>query len=197
MKDWPTVRASDGPSPGVGSSSEGSAPLSYVVREPWPTVTVNGNYNPEGSSERSGNGLGTEVTNWTTPNARDWKSTSPATKDNTRPLSEQVGGERVPGPLSPGWTEALMGLPYGWTDPTNEAPTPFPDWPMGRGPDQYEWEPTRTVPARSCADRQERIEALGDAVVPQCAEIAARRVLAHLEGRIRGPSQSSMFGAMK
>lgn len=172
---WPTPRASDGLNPGASDSSEGSPPLPYAVRE------------------------------WATPQARDWKSTSPATKENTRPLSEQVGGElrtadaetATQGPLSPWWTESLMGFPFGWTDPTNAAPSRFPDWPMGRGQEQHPWEPPRTVPARSCADRQDRIEALGDAVVPACAEIAALRMRAHLDGRVRGPSQSSMFGGIR
>lgn len=100
-----------------------------------------------------------------------------------------------PGPLSPLWTEALQGLPLGWTDLAvpNEALLEAPDWPRERGPEQHDWEPPRTVPARSVPERGERIEALGDAVVPACAEVAARRLLAHLEGRVAGAPQLALW----
>ena len=48
-----------------------------------------------------------------TPTARDWRSgkASQATHDkNSRPLSEQIGGQ-----LNPTWVEWLMGFPLGWT----------------------------------------------------------------------------------
>ena len=48
-----------------------------------------------------------------TPTARDWKSgkASPATLErNSRPLSEQIGGQ-----LNPDWVEWLMNWPLGWT----------------------------------------------------------------------------------
>lgn len=48
-----------------------------------------------------------------TPTARDWRSgkASEATHEkNSRPLSEQVGGQ-----LNPPWVEWLMGWPIGWT----------------------------------------------------------------------------------
>jgi len=187
----------------------------------WPTPTVKGNGNHVGAGERSGDGLATVARRWATPMRRDWKSTSPAiTAGNTRPLSEQVGGEARrgmgvgrevvierapdgtparlgpdPGPLSPLWTEALQGLPLGWTDLAvpNDLLLEAPDWPRERGPEQHDWEPPRTVPARSVPDRGERIEALGDAVVPACAAIAARRLLAHLEGRVAGAPQLALW----
>ena len=49
-----------------------------------------------------------------TPTARDWRSgkASQATMArNSRPLSEQIGGQ-----LNPTWVEWLMGWPLGWTD---------------------------------------------------------------------------------
>jgi site-specific DNA-cytosine methylase len=213
---WPTVRASDGSSPGASSSPS----LRTAVRDDtrtWPTPTVKGNYNHVGAGERSGDGLATVARRWATPMRRDWKSTSPAiTAGNTRPLSEQVGeearrgvgvGREVvveppcatvgpdPGPLSPLWTEALQGLPLGWTDLAvpNEMLLEAPDWPRERGPEQHDWEPPRTVPARSVPERGERIEALGDAVVPACAEVAGRRLRAHLEGRVKGAPQLGLF----
>ena len=51
---------------------------------------------------------------WSTPTARDWRSGKASEKTlakNTRPLSEQTGGQ-----LNPTWVEWLMGYPKGWTD---------------------------------------------------------------------------------
>jgi len=51
---------------------------------------------------------------WATPIARDWRSGSVSAETlekNSRPLSEQVGGQ-----LNPTWVEWLMGWPLGWTD---------------------------------------------------------------------------------
>ena len=40
-------------------------------------------------------------------------------------------------------------------------------WPALLGAAQYEWEPPRTVPSGSVANRADRVRALGNAVVPQ------------------------------
>ncbi len=51
---------------------------------------------------------------WATPSARDWKSgkaSQETMERNSRPLSEQIGGQ-----LNPRWVEWLMGFPDGWTD---------------------------------------------------------------------------------
>jgi hypothetical protein len=80
----------------------------------WPTPTVCGNYNRNGASPTSGDGLATAVLKCATPTARDWRSgkASQATLErNSRPLSEQIGGS-----LNPMWVEWLMGWPLGWTD---------------------------------------------------------------------------------
>ena len=47
---------------------------------------------------------------WPTATARDWKSGSMGTQGNSRPLSEQVGGQ-----LNPTWVEWLMGYRAEWT----------------------------------------------------------------------------------
>jgi len=60
------------------------------------------------------------------PTARDWKSgkASPATMArNSRPLSEQVGGQ-----LNPNWVEWLMGWPIGWTASEPLATAKFHQW---------------------------------------------------------------------
>jgi hypothetical protein len=44
------------------------------ARTIWPTPTVHGNYNKQGLSAKSGDGLATAVLKCATPTARDWRS---------------------------------------------------------------------------------------------------------------------------
>ena len=48
-------------------------PISGIGAGLWPTPTVCGNYNRKGASATSGDGLATAVSQWPTPNARDYK----------------------------------------------------------------------------------------------------------------------------
>ena len=79
----------------------------------WPTPISS---DARGSSGRPGPGKQVQLVDavrFGTPLARDWKSgkASAETKaGNSRPLSEQVGGQ-----LNPTWVEWLMGWPLGWT----------------------------------------------------------------------------------
>lgn len=50
-------------------------------------------------------------------------------------------------------------------------------WPTGRGQEQAPWEPPRTVARRSEPQNAARLRALGNAVVPQVAELVGRRLL--------------------
>lgn len=56
-------------------------------------------------------------------------------------------------------------------------------WPAGRGQPQHEWEPPRTVAARTLPHRAARCKSLGNAVVPDCALIAGLVLREMLEGR--------------
>jgi hypothetical protein len=77
-----------------------------------------------------------------------------------------------------------MGLPPGWTDPGCDKLGTH-RWPTGRGEAQHPDEPPRLVPPKSVAARGARLKALGNAVVPQCAEAAIRRALATVEKSCR------------
>lgn len=51
--------------------------------------------------------------------------------------------------------------------------SPRVDFPAGRGAEQYPWEPPRGTP-KGMKDRNARLRALGNGVVPQCAEVVGR-----------------------
>lgn len=61
--------------------------------------------------------------------------------------------------------------PYGLPDRVDRAPA-------GRGAEQHEWEPART--ALRVPQRQARLKALGNGIVPQCAEAVGRFVTAEI-----------------
>lgn len=54
-------------------------------------------------------------------------------------------------------------------------------WPAGRGQDQEAWEPPRVARRGEIPENAARLRALGNAVVPQVAEMIGRRLLAMLE----------------
>lgn len=94
-------------------------PLTIAVQL-WPTPHANCRTGAgQSPGKQGGINLQTAVQTFATPTARDWRSgkASEATHArNSRPLSEQIGGQ-----LSPTWVEGLMGYPAGWTDTSDEA----------------------------------------------------------------------------
>lgn len=56
-------------------------------------------------------------------------------------------------------------------------------WPASPGVPQHEWEPARIVAPRTVANRNARLHALGNAVVPQVVETIGRRLLEAHKGR--------------
>lgn len=63
-------------------------------------------------------------------------------------------------------------------------------WPARRGLDQEAWEPSRT--AEGVPEQTRRLQALGNAVVPQCAYVAARRLIERLYPERRQPWGGSL-----
>lgn len=52
-------------------------------------------------------------------------------------------------------------------------------WPAGRGAPQFGWEAPRAVPREvTISDRPAKLRALGNAVVPQCALVVGRVLIA-------------------
>lgn len=146
--EWPTPTASpSGSNQGGAGGRIGPVRLSleYAVRD-WPTVTVADARGSGGRQDDRGN-----VCHSLTDRV------------------EQEGGSRV---LSPAWVEALMGFPSGWVTSPDWVDHALPErWPAGRGVAQYDWEPARTVPARTLPNRVAMIRGLGNAVVPACARV--------------------------
>jgi len=77
--------------------------------------------------------------------------------------------------LNADWVDALMGFPVGWTADTE--PQAWSGWPARPGEAQREGEPPRTVKRGTQVNRGKRISALGNAVVPQCAEVVGCKLL--------------------
>jgi DNA (cytosine-5)-methyltransferase 1 len=175
---WPTATTHDH----ATMYAQGGEPLGHAAR--WPTPTVKGDHNRKGASATSGDGLATAA-KWPTPAAADGTG-SRRPPAGTSPTGRRPDGSKATvglqtaasgdGVLNPAWVELLMGYPVGWTDPDDDADGPHA-WPSGRGEQQHDHEPPRLVPPKSVAVRGARLKALGNAVVPQCAEAALIRAL--------------------
>lgn len=147
----------------------------------WPTALADGDR--KAMFKQGGEPLGHAV-RWPTPLARDHRDSGrgPSAKNRNSPslpcIVVAASDNADLGVLNPAWVALLMGYPAGWTDP---AATPGAHaWPLGRGVDQAPYEPPRLVPKNSIPQRAARLRALGNAVVPQQATAAIKRMLAAL-----------------
>lgn len=115
-----------------------------------------------------------------TPTVNDSKNSSfpPSQKDRDSLIAKLTPAVKTKCHLSPVFVEAMMGFPVGWTDLSAEAVDS--PWLMERE-DLPDWMPLATD-SESVANRKQRLQALGNAVVPQVAAIALQRVL----GKHRG-----------
>lgn len=108
---WPTPTVCGNYNRKGASATSGDGLATVVRMFPTPTATNTKANHMRGADK----GKPREARNYmATPTARDWRSgkASQATMErNSRPLSEQIGGQ-----LNPNWVEWLMGWPPGWTD---------------------------------------------------------------------------------
>ena len=101
---------------------------------------------------------------WPTPTSHP-RTHSPRPVHHGKQLANEVGGQ-----LNPDWVEWLMGLPLGWTRLDGEL-LPFPGW--------HEEPPDIPRVTTERKNRVQRLRALGNAVVPQCARFIGERILQH------------------
>lgn len=179
---------------------------SRVARQSFPTPTVHGNYNRAGASPTSGDGLATFVSLFQTPTCQDANQAgsanarhltlhryivklypTPAARDyrspNAKPYADRGGGKKgeqlpnfVGGQLNPDWVCWLMGWPTGWTRLEPLTAIRPHDWSI-EPPD---------VPrvATGIPARADRLKAMGNGQVPQCAAEAWTQLHKRLtEGR--------------
>uniref|UniRef100_A0A6M3L0K8 Uncharacterized protein n=1 Tax=viral metagenome TaxID=1070528 RepID=A0A6M3L0K8_9ZZZZ len=116
VKTWPTPQARDGDNRGAQAKRYMNPQRSNdlpdaVAMFPTPRATDGEKGGPNQRGSKGDLGLPGAV--FATPSARDYRSgkASPETMErNSRPLSEQVGGQ-----LNPEFVEFLMNFPRGWT----------------------------------------------------------------------------------
>jgi site-specific DNA-cytosine methylase len=118
---------------------------------------------------------------WKTPQASDDRHRGKLTDESVQrriAIGKQVNlSQQAGGALAPTWVEWLMGFPLGWTDPTVDDAELEP-WGWETDPAEV----GRT--SRLTTDptlRKERLKALGNAVVPACAELIGRELMARWE----------------
>ena len=111
------------------------------------------------------------ATTWGSPTANDAKNSLTRSQAGRGTLTAHIVESEDPqgGQLNPDWVEALMGYPLGWTDIEKENVPPnntYPDaWLNGT------WEDGIPRVAEGVKNRINRIMCLGNAIVPQCAEL--------------------------
>ena len=95
-----------------------------------PTLTVHGNNNRAGLTEKSGDGLATVLRKLPTMTLQDAKNNGGPSeaRRNTPPLNSVIGG-----PLNPEWCEWFMGWPIGWTGLQPLATDRFQLWLVAHG----------------------------------------------------------------
>jgi DNA (cytosine-5)-methyltransferase 1 len=216
VRPWANPSASDASGsrmPAGGCSDTGLRPdgrktqigLNSQVR-PWPTTTASDHKatGAEGYSTASGRHSGTTLTDAVRPWPTVLVADATGVKSHGGRGNPSLGNEcrQFGKRLNPDWTEVLMGLPQGWTEPTGPCLTAerAPLWPRGRYPETwdrsvlwpgFDWEPLRTIPdGAPVRGRPARIRACGNAVCPQQGALAIRAGL-------DGPRQTSLLGLLQ
>lgn len=188
VKQWPTPCATDD----IRGMNEfdgkrGQTLLGAVRGQPWSSPMASDANMGAGTRNSPGQtGITNEVKKWGTPRSNEHKGSGvQGTAVFERQLSKgyldaQVMDQKENGDkgmLNPNWEEILMCWPIGWTDWENPCAGIWPGWPMGQGPQQYDYEPLRTMPKGAVPNRTKRIEMIGNGVVWVCAAAAFYQLL--------------------
>lgn len=166
MRLWATPRNSD--ANGVGVHGDGGMDLRTQAAL-WSTPAAQDGKNATlpPSLARRDTLVGDVMRNWATPRATEAKSrsTKPSLKRGQHPGRTVMEDIAQPGALNADWVEILQGFPVGWTDLDCAAPTPWQGWPSLPHEPQHAYEPPRTLPKGKAKHRNQRLKALGNAVV--------------------------------
>jgi len=136
-------------------------------------------------SKTTGTRFGMSLTQYVSMESRNWPTLDTSDRKGTGPLGSKSHNHDMkwnhlrglviedshpkPRPLNPDWCELLMGYPIGYTDieiPDVSVNLSEHQFPAPRNVPQHEFEPSRVTDRKEY--RRDRVEALGNAVVPQC-----------------------------
>lgn len=165
--DWSSPKARDFRNPSPGALRRKSPDLPAQM---WPTATAGAPRSRPTGTPQSRDLREHVQDEYPTPSASVYGSSNNGNPHDSRTAYATAGKPSLalsfPN-LNPAWVAALMGFPP-WLAGTR--------WPAARGQPQHEWEPPRTC--ANAQQRAEKLKALGNAVVPQCAEAVGRWIIA-------------------
>lgn len=156
--NWNTPLASDSTTRGFNDDGKAGEPIHHQVGR-WATPTKSDTTGP-GAHGEGGLNLSTKV------EAKPWAT--PAESDDKGSVTLEKAEERSKQRLNPDWEELLMSWQIGWTDITKPCGALFPGFPMGQGPNQFDYEPSRTIHRDDSPNRTKRVSAIGNGVVTVC-----------------------------
>jgi site-specific DNA-cytosine methylase len=110
---------------------------------------------------------------WSTPTDNDGKNSLTESQAGRGTLTANLVESGIKGQLSPDWTEHLMGYPDGWTDIDRENVDMGNRYPAAWIDGSWD-----TIPraATGVKNRVKRLKCLGNAIVPQIAELLWRLI---------------------
>lgn len=187
VRIWPTPCVNS--CTGEGQHGEGGSNLQTAVGKDWPTPCatddIRGMNDYDGKRGQTLLGA-VRGQPWGTPRSSDYKgSGQKGDKAQIHQLERgyldaqitKLKADGDKGMLNPDWEETLMGWPVGWTNWTEPCAGLWPGFPMGQGPEQFNYEPPRTMPKGAVVNRTKRIEMIGNGVVWMCAAEAFYELL--------------------
>lgn len=132
-------------------------PSTQEVEHPDAVLTESGRRVTKSGESSHSLGLADTVRLFPTPKAQNSRGHGEKHGAGSESLDVAAGGQ-----LNPDWVEWLMGFPFGWTDPEQEAD-------KSTMSETGHWLPEPNIPrvAAGVKNRVNRLKCLGNAVVPQ------------------------------
>jgi site-specific DNA-cytosine methylase len=172
VKMWPTPTTK-----GYGHASEGQTLMLRKMVEEGVLTEIEAEQMMNGTTLRPPR---MEKWKFPTPTARDYKDTGKEVVNSTRSLLPQKVAKNNKdewinngGSLSCNWVELLMGYPKGWTDMNNTDDS----LKNVRVVWDENWEKDTPRVANKQDKRMHRLKGLGNAIVPQIAEMIGKAIM--------------------